>query len=152
MIIQLQNNKPEVAKQIHLLFQLSYTVEAELLKVTDFPPLKRLPESYQFSKNTFYGFFENNKLLGAIELCTKPNYLNIDSLVVKPSSFKRGIASKLINFVFDNFNLQHFRVETALNNIPATTLYKKLGFRLIKQWDTPIGIKKLLFEKRVDLN
>lgn len=45
MIEQLQNNKIEISNQIQSVFQLSYRVEAKLLNVTDFPPLKRPLES-----------------------------------------------------------------------------------------------------------
>lgn len=65
-----------------------------------------------------------------------------------PLFFRRGIAKTLLLFVFNKFNSDLFTVETGINNKPATELYKKLGFVEIKQWNTELGIKKVLFEKR----
>ena len=38
-------------------------------------------------------------------------------------------------------------VETGFDNEPASLLYKSLGFKEVKQWDTEIGIRKIRFEK-----
>lgn len=56
MIERLQNRKEEVAKSIHSIFQLSYAVEAKLLNLKYFPPLKRPIESYHKSSTIFYGY------------------------------------------------------------------------------------------------
>lgn len=37
-----------------------------------------------------------------------------------------------------------------VNNQPATELYKKLGFKEVKQRDTDFGIRKALFERRIN--
>ena len=38
MIIKINNKENKIAKEIHAIFQASYTVEAEILKAVDFPP------------------------------------------------------------------------------------------------------------------
>ena len=78
------------------------------------------------------------------------NILDINSLVVNPKFFRRGIARKLIEFVFNTFDSNLFVVETGLANGPATKLYKKFGFIEVKQWDTDHGIRKIKFEKRIN--
>lgn len=150
MIEKLQNNKVETSYQIHLIFQLSYAVEAELLGATDFPPLKRSLESYLKSNNLFFGYFENKELAGIVEIEYKENCTEINSLVVSPAFFRNGIARKLLEFVFNRLDSKLFSVETGASNEPATELYKKLGFKEIKQWDTDFGIRKVLFERRVN--
>lgn len=147
MIEKLQHSKINVANHIHSLFQLSYTVEAQVLNTTDFPPLSRPIESYLESDHIFFGHFENNELSGSIEISYYPHCTTIKSLVVHPQFFRRGIAIKLLEFVFNTFDSKLFRVETSVDNRPATELYKKLGFKEINLWDTDFGIRKIEFER-----
>lgn len=150
MIKKLPHQDLETSRQIYAVFQLSYAVEAELLNADDFPPLKRPLESYLNSRNDFYGYFEKNELAGVIEVERTDECVDIHSLVVKPKFFRRGIGRKLIEFTFNKFDSNLFIVETGVKNKPATELYKKLGFKEIKQWDTDFGVRKILFEKRVN--
>ena len=66
MIKRLQNNDIEISNKIRAVFQVSYKVEAKLLKATDFPPLKRPLEDYVISKNTFFGYLKDKELVGVI--------------------------------------------------------------------------------------
>ena len=149
MIQKLQNDNIEMAKQIRSVFQLSYRVEAKLLKAVDFPPLKRPLEGYLNSNTLFYGNFKNKELAGVIEINDNKDYTYINSLVVDPKFFRQGIANQLMEFLFKTFASNHFFVETGLNNTPATTLYKKFGFKEIKQWDTDHGVRKIKFERTI---
>ncbi len=149
MITKLQNNNLEISNQIHSVFQSSYAVEAKLLNAIDFPPLKRPLESYLNSDNVFFGYHKNKELAGVIEIEHTIDRTEINSLVVDPKYFRRGIARKLIEFVFNNFDSPLFSVETGANNEPATDLYIKLGFKEIKQWDTDFGIRKILLERKI---
>lgn len=150
MIEKLQNNKIEISTQIHTVFQLSYAVEAELLNATNFPPLKRPLESYLHGNTIFFGYIENTELAGVIEVENTDEYLSINSLVVNPKYFRRGIATKLLQFIFGKYDSNLFLVETGVDNKPATKLYKKQGFKEINQWDTDFGIRKIRFERRVN--
>lgn len=147
MIKRLNNNNLEVADLIQNIFHHSYVVEAELLKVDDFPPLKRTLGSYQNSENLFFGYFKNEKLAGVIELELLENFIEINSLVVHPNFFRLGIAGALLDFVLDNYKFYSFKVETAAKNIPAVELYYKFEFKAIKYFETDCGIKKVAFER-----
>lgn len=147
MIKKLQHKDLDTSRQIYSLFQLSYTVEAELLGANDFPPLKRPLESYLKSRNDFYGYYANNEIAGVIEIELTVNHVSINSLVVKPIFFRRGIGRKLLEFIFNRFDSKSFIVETGVQNKPAIQLYKKLGFKEIKQWNTDFGIRKVLLSK-----
>lgn len=150
MIKLLQNSDLTIANQIRAVFQASYAVEAELLETTDFPPLKRPIESYMNSSNDFYGYYVEDELAGVIEVESTDAYIDINSLVVHPRFFRRGIGRKLVEFTFNRFDTPLFIVETGVMNGPATKLYKKLGFKEVKQWDTDFGIRKVKLERRVD--
>ena len=149
MIEKLKNSDLEIAKKMRLIFQASYKVEATLLNVTNFPPLKRPLENYTESNTEFYGYSINEILAAVVEIDTNNNnnYILIRSLVVRPDFFRQGIAGKLIKFVFETFKSNLFVVETGLENGPATKLYEKFGFVEVHQWDTNHGIRKIKFEK-----
>ena len=150
MIERLQNNNIVISNQIQSVFQLSYAIEAKLLNSTDFPPLKRPVESYLRSDNEFFGYFEKTELAGVVEIELTDKCIDINSLVVNPRYFRRGIARQLLEFIFNRFDSELFIVETGVNNKPATELYIKLGFKEVKQWNTDFGIRKILFERRVN--
>jgi len=150
LIERLNNTDLEISKKIHSVFQVSYKVEAKLLNATNFPPLKRSLENYVKSNTAFYGYLKNEVLAGVIEVDHKDNSTHINSLVVKPNFFRQGIAKKLMEFVFNTFGSKPFIVETGVHNEPATELYKKLGFKEVKQWETDFGIRKIQFERRIN--
>jgi len=146
MIEELQNNQIDVARQIRSIFQVSYKVEAQLLNASDFPPLKRTLESFLESGNKFYGFIEDEKYKGIVEIKSDKNCTLIRSLVVDPQFFRKGIASHLLNFTLSKFDSKLFVVETGLNNFPAIKLYEKFGFSMVSDWDTDHGVRKVKFE------
>ena len=41
MVIKINNMETKIAEEIRAIFQVSYAVEAEILKAVGFPPLKR---------------------------------------------------------------------------------------------------------------
>ncbi|MFT5958865.1 MAG: ribosomal protein S18 acetylase RimI-like enzyme [Polaribacter sp.] len=149
MIEKLKNSDLVMAKKIQIVFQASYKIEAKLLNATNFPPLQRTLENYIQSKTAFYGYSKNGELAAVVEINTDHDFIRIRSLVVHPDFFRRGIAGKLIEFVFETFESNLFIVETGLANGPATKLYEKFGFVAVHQWDTDFGIRKVKFEKRI---
>ncbi len=148
MIKKLDNRDIQVAKDIRAVFQASYKVEAELLKAKDFPPLKRPLEKFTNSATVFFGYIKDHELAGIIEIEHCEDYTDINSLVVDPKYFRQGIAKALIEFIFRNYNSDLFTVETGLANGPATALYRKLGFKEVRQWDTDFEVRKVKFERK----
>jgi ribosomal protein S18 acetylase RimI-like enzyme len=143
MITILDNTDPEVAKQIHNIFQNSYKIEAQLIGTLNFPPLSRSAEDIEKSKTKFYGFSENQCLAAILEISLEDKCLGIDSLTVHPNYFRKGIANKLISYVLKVNDFSEAVVETAVVNIPAIKLYKKHGFVEFKRWTPSHGIEKL---------
>lgn len=149
MIKKLDHQNDLMAQKIRKVFQVSYAVEAEILKADDFPPLKRPLEGFTGSSNEFYGFFEENELAGVMEIDQKKDSVHIQSLVVQPEFFRKGIGRALVNFAFDKYVTHLFTVETGAANGPATNLYLRTGFSKIKEFDTDHGIRKVRFEKAI---
>lgn len=148
MITELNHKNESIAIKIHEVFQSSYAVEAKLLDAEEnFPPLKRPLSAYINTDNSFYGYHEGVALAAVIEIKESNETTHIQSLVVDPVFFRRGIASKLLRFLFENFDSEIFTVETGAANGPAIALYERHGFKKTKQWMTGVGIEKVAFEK-----
>lgn len=149
MILKLQHTNKQTAAEIRTVFQVSYAVEAKLLNAVDFPPLKRPLEDFINSETQFFGYLKNDELAGVIEIDHNTERTYINSLVVAPKFFRQGIASQILEFVFNNYDSNVFMVETGVANGPAKTLYKKFGFTEVKQWDTDHGVRKVKFERSI---
>ncbi|WP_286269171.1 GNAT family N-acetyltransferase [Thalassotalea hakodatensis] len=143
MIEALAPINERIAQQIHRTFQRSYLIEAQLIGVSDFPPLQRSIEDIAHSKTLFYGFFDNSNLAAVIEVSFANKHLAIESLVVDPDHFRKGIAGKLLTFILAHFSYHSVSVETAVVNIPAITLYQKFGFEERKRFTPSYGIEKI---------
>ena len=139
----LEHNSKGVATQIYDVFQLSYKVEAGLVGVDNFPPLRRSASFIQSSSSQFFGQRIGSDLAAVIEFTSEGENLSIDSLVVHPQYFRRGLASQLLQSLLEKRSWQHAFVETAAANDPALELYQKFGFAESKRWETSDGIKKV---------
>jgi len=143
MLELLDHCSEEVATQIHDIFQRSYKVEAELLRVKEFPPLQRNTSHIQAARSKFFGSRIGTDLAAVIEYSLSAAHLTIDSLVVDPRYFRRGLASKVLRSLLDRVDWQTADVETAAANRPAIALYEKFGFSESDRWMTKEGIDKI---------
>lgn len=132
-----------MADQIYDVFQLSYKVEADLVGAENFPPLERTSAHIQSSRSKFLGVRIGSDLAAVVEFTQSGEDLNIDSLVVHPNYFRRGLASQLLRSLLSEADWQYADVETAAANNPAITLYQKHGFCVAEQWMTGDGIEKV---------
>ncbi|WP_424961901.1 GNAT family N-acetyltransferase [Ekhidna sp.] len=148
MIRKLDHKNQEIAIQIRGVFQASYAIEAKLLDAEDnFPPLKRPLSAFIHADTEFFGHFEDERIAGVIEVKSDRDCTHIQSLVVHPDFFRKGIASQLIYYLFTHFDSDVYTVETGAKNEPAIALYERFGFTLVKKWMTEFGIEKVAFEK-----
>ena len=128
MIIKIDNKRNAIAKEIRNIFQSSYAIEAEMLKAIDFPPLKRTISQFLNSNSEFYAYYLNQNIAGLIEIKNNQDLTHIQSLVVYPKYFRKGIGRKLVQFVLGTYKSIIFTVETGVDNYPAIKLYISLGF------------------------
>ena len=143
----LNNHNKNIAQKLYKIWQESYIIEKEIIGAKIFPPLDRTISDFIKSKNNFYSYIEKNNLLGVIEIDCKADSIHIQSLVVSPNHFRKGIASKLIDKVFTLHKSLLYTVETGNDNDPAKKLYESKGARKVKVCMTEFGVKKIKFEK-----
>ena len=93
----------------------------------------------------YLGKFSDQELGGIIEIKHEKSFTHIQSLVVHPKFFRKGIAKKLMAFVLSSFHNKPMVVETGVKNIPAIKLYKKFKFIEVNQWETNHGVRKIKF-------
>jgi GNAT superfamily N-acetyltransferase len=130
----------DVASRIHALFQRAYAVEARLVGAAVFPPLQRKASAIQTTRGHFLGSWIGSDLVSVLEYTDSGRHVSIDSLVVDPHYFRRGLAGNILQFLFDESAWLSADVETAAANRPAIALYEKFGFVTSKQWTTAEGI------------
>ena len=145
MIDLLKHFDKPVAKTIKAVFQKSYAIEAELLNATDFPPLKRPLSAFTKCINDFWGYYIEDELVGVVEI-HEDDSIHIQSLVVLPDHFRKGVGRQLMQHILSQYQSSLFMVETGLENIPAIALYEHFGFSIIKEWDTDHGVRKVRME------
>ena len=148
MIEKLDNKNIEISKKIYSVFQVSYATEAKLLNAIDFPPLKRTVKDFLGSDTEFFGIRKGKEIIAVIEIESYNNSTHINSLAIDPRYFRQGIACGLLTFIFESNNSELITVDTAVDNIPARTLYKKFEFKELKRWVSDDGIRLVRFEKK----
>ena len=145
MIIHLDNTRLEIGIQIKSLFQVSYKIEAALLKADDFPPLKRPLNDFLNCKNEFFGYVKNKDVVAIVELKHSNSNSHVQSLVVHPNYFRQGFGKRLMQFVIKKVTTNTITVETGFENFPARQLYKSLNFSEKGNYNTVLGIRKIKF-------
>jgi GNAT superfamily N-acetyltransferase len=139
----LDHRSHEIANRIHDLFQCSYQVEAELIGASGFPPLERSAWDVRTATSCFLGQWIGAELAAVVEYSGDETHLSIDSLVVHPQFFRRGIASRILQALLEQVRWQTADVETAAGNAPAIALYEKCGFYPSRRWTSEDGIEKV---------
>ncbi|MGE7859841.1 GNAT family N-acetyltransferase [Bacillus mobilis] len=141
MIHKLHSSSFEIATSILQVQIPAYKVEAVYLNSTAIPRLYDTVNDIQSCVETFYGYFSENKLVGFISFIQEENQIDIHRLVVSPDFFQKGIATKLLLYVFNMFSSSMtYIVQTGKANTPAITLYKKHGFITVSNTILPDGI------------
>ncbi len=137
-ISRLNSTTHDQAQHILDVQLLAYQVEADLLQIRDFFPLQRTVLEIQTADAEFFGVRSDGKLAAVIEVeLVSKHEVNVASLVVLPTMFRRGYGSALLRHVLETYPEQSVTVSTAKGNIPAIALYKKHGFEIAQAWQTP---------------
>jgi ribosomal protein S18 acetylase RimI-like enzyme len=141
MITTIDHNDLAQAEGIQRVLLDSYQEEACLLRVDDFPPLRRTVAQIQAADSLFLGCWSDSDLVAVAEIeIERENKVNIVSFVVAPEMFRKGIGTTLLEHVLARFVDSSVTVSTATGNLPAIGLYSKHGFGVKHTWSTADGL------------
>ena len=76
------------------------------------------------------------------QTCINDEVMIIHLLMVRPSMTGKGIASSLVRYATEvalNNSCRVLRLDTGSQNIPAVSLYKKLGFKIVATAPKKVG-------------
>lgn len=151
MIKRLNLLNSKIAEAVLNLQIPSYQVEAEILNYPELPPLKDSIQTLQNCGETFYGYFIEEDLVGAISFRIQENTtLDIHRMVVHPSHFRKGIAKALLNFIENiHSEVNTILVTTGTENSPAIKLYIQSGYTVTDTILLPDGLSLTSLMKRV---
>jgi ribosomal protein S18 acetylase RimI-like enzyme len=139
--LELNHTDTHCSQGIRDLFRESYTVEAELIGVSDFPPLRRTAADIRSAPSTFVGCMIDDRLVAIAEIERSGDFAaNIAGFAVFPPYFRRGIGSRLLRHILDCLGDVPVTVSTAWKNQPAIALYEAHGFCVARRWATDCGI------------
>jgi len=145
----LDHRLPEIAAEIHRVMRAGYLVEAALLGVTDFAPVRRSVDDIACARNLFLGAFLADRLTGVAEIETRRiGPTNIASLVVHPDHFRMGLGTALLRQVIARHGSRDLTVSTGVRNEPALRLYARFEFETHSRWRTPGGIPIVTLVRR----
>lgn len=145
----LDHTDEQEAERIRQLFFDSYSVEARIIGVRDFPPLRRTRAEILDSDAVFHGTFMIDRLSSVAELeHSRDGIINIAGFAVHPELFRRGIGARFLEHLIQGSAGYTMTVSTAIANGPAISLYQKSGFSICQTWKTPCGIEMVTLERR----
>ncbi|TKH33898.1 histone acetyltransferase [Paenibacillus polymyxa] len=133
----------DIVSQIWRLQHVAYRLEAELIGFDEIPPLMDTLETLRSCGESFYGWLEDDELLGVLAVQSESSgSLTLTRMMVHPDHFRKGIADSLMKHVLNEYqNVPLFIVTTGTLNTPAVTLYRKHGFRPVSAAEVAPGVE-----------
>ncbi|WLD92934.1 N-acetyltransferase [Alkalihalobacillus sp. AL-G] len=151
MIKQIDLSDPAQLHELHQMQKASYQVEADLIGFYRIPPLVETVEELKSCGETFYGYWENERLAGAVSIIHEDDVCTICRLAVHPDFFQRGIGGSMVTYVVDHLPYDNWLVSTGKENHPARRLYEKHGFEHVgDEVITGKGITISNYKKTID--
>lgn len=148
MITEVLPTEYFIAAQIHAVAQAAYTLEAEWIGCTDFPPLRHSLHELQRSSDSFLVFQESGNIIGALSFDSSSDPIVITRLVVSPTRWREGIATALLLALERKLpQTAGLAVSTAKANKAAVGFYERHGFTAVTRSRSVEGIPLLHFTK-----
>lgn len=150
MIREIDLTDNQQALDLLMLQQLSYRIEAKLIGFKEIPPLWDSPKTLRESGELFFGDYDDKRLVGSVSVKQSSKELTICRMMVHPSCFRRGIASRLLEFAEElAVPGMPIKVSTGTKNEPAVRLYRKYGYEPGRVMEIAPDITLTLFTKIV---
>lgn len=106
----------------------------EIEKVSYLTPWSRRAFQSELTENAYAHYYvarHNGKIVGYVGMWVILEEAHITNIAVHPDFRRRGVARQLLEKMFEearNMGATRMTLEVRVSNIPAQTLYRKLGF------------------------
>ena len=140
----------EDLKEILELQYLAYQSEAKLFGNMDIPPLKQtIEEVYdEFQKGTILKAVDDEgSIIGSVRAYQKNGTVYIGKLMVHPKMQRKGIGTKLLLEIENEFPNQKYEPFTSTKIIDNIQLYEKLGYKKYKEEAVSQKLQFVFFQK-----
>lgn len=127
--------KEDLEKILELQY-LAYQSEAKLFGSMDIPPLKQtIEEVYaEFQKGTILkAVDEAGDIIGSVRAYEEDGTVYIGKLMVHPKMQKKGLGTKLLLAIENEYPNQRYELFTSTKSISNIRLYEKLGYKISKE-------------------
>lgn len=147
MLRRLNIEEPAMLNRIIQIQHRAYRIEAEIIGYDDLPPLQDTENSFKNTSETFIGYFQGEECTGFLSYEQSGSLLTICRLAIDPTSFRQGIASRLLAYVLGLDGIATWEVQTGRDNRPAIRCYQKQGFICVEEKNIPEGIPIVTLRK-----
>lgn len=145
----------ELAKQSDLneilkLQYLAYQSEAKLLGNYDIPPLKQTIDDIrnEYENGIILKYIsKENVIIGSVRAYFDKSTLYIGKLIVAPEFQGRGIGTKLLLFLEENYKVDRYELFTSSMSQKNIMLYTKLGYKIFKEEKISESLSFVYLEK-----
>ena len=99
--------------------------------------------------DSIYNYYDGEKILGYLEIRLVDGVVDIMNIFVNEEDRRKGVATSLMNEMFEKENYSRIMLEVNENNYGAINLYNKLGFKEISFRDRYYGDDTALIMEKV---
>ena len=145
VVRQIDMSDPAIAAQVLTLQRSAYRVEADLIGFEQIPPLHESLEDLMAAPLIWFGIVKSGKVVAAIAFTKQDGRIDIDRLVVAPSSLRQGYGTALVASLDPRATIT---VATGAKNLPAHRLYKAQGFVNIGESSPVAGLQLTQFVRK----
>ena len=135
-VILIEKAQKEDLKEILDLQYLAYQSEAKLFGDMEIPPLKQtIEEVYdEFEKGTILkAIDEKGVIIGSVRAYQDGRTVYIGKLMVHPEMQNKGIGTKLLLEIENEYPNQRYELFTSTKSISNIRLYERLGYKIFKE-------------------
>lgn len=140
----------EDLEEILKLQYLAYQSEAKLFGNMDIPPLKQtLEEVYdEFQKGAILkALYDGEVIVGSVRAYQDGGTVYIGKLMVHPKMQKKGIGTKLLLEIENEYPNQRYELFTSTRSAKNIALYQKLGYKIFDEKQITEELRFVYMEK-----
>ena len=130
----------EFARALLQVQHAAYAVEAALIQDDRIPPLHEDLDDLRQVSLLWLSALVGATLVGAVGWTEEAGEVDIDRLVVAPPAHRRGVGSALVRAVLQRAGGRRTVVSTGRDNLPARSLYERLGFTWARDQEVVPGL------------